>query len=140
MKRQRATLIVEIDSKILLVENRGGLLLLPGGGIDADESHAQAAARELGEETCLLADSLQFLFSHESETNCHQVFSASASGTPLAGDDAMALHLFADVDRALTARMSAATLQIIERYVRNRENGQFPGNSLAGNAAGRNLG
>lgn len=140
MKRQRATLIVEIDSKILLVENRGGLLLLPGGGIDADESHAQAAARELGEETCLLADSLQFLFSHESETNCLQVFSASASGTPLAGDDAMALHLFADVDRALTARMSAATLQIIERYVRNRENGQFPGNSLAGNAAGRNLG
>ena len=116
MKRQRATVIVEIDGKILLVENRGGLLLLPGGGINADESHAQAAARELTEETRLLCASLQFLFSHESQTNCHHVFRASASGTPLAGDDAMALHYFAHGDLPLSARMSAATRQIIERF------------------------
>lgn len=130
MKRQRATVIVYIDGKILLVENRGGLLLLPGGGINPEESRLQAAARELSEETCLIADSLQFLFSHESQTNCHHVVWASASGTPIAGDDAMALHLFGEVDGALLTRMSAATRQIIERFQRGRENGKFPGNSV----------
>ncbi|MFW5397573.1 MAG: ADP-ribose pyrophosphatase YjhB (NUDIX family) [Candidatus Accumulibacter regalis] len=139
MKRQRATVIVEIDGKILLVENRGGLLLLPGGGINADESHAQAAARELTEETSLLCASLQFLFSHESQTNCHHVFRASASGTPLAGDDAMALHFFARGDLPLSARMSAATRQIIERFERTLESAHFPAPSLASNAASRNL-
>jgi len=135
MKRQRATVIVEIDGKILLVENRGGLLLLPGGGINPDESHAQAAARELAEETSLLSDSLQFLFSHESQTNCHHVFRASARGAALAGDDAMALHLFGEHDRALIIRMSAATRLIIERFERSRENGQSPGDFLDGKIA-----
>ena len=120
MKRQRATVIVDIDGRILLVENRGGLLLLPGGGINPDETHAQAASRELGEETRLRAKSLHFLFSHESQTNCHHVFRARASGTPLAGDDAVALHLLAQGDLALADRMSAATRQIIERFLAGR--------------------
>lgn len=78
MKRQRATIIVEVDQRILLVENRGGLVLLPGGGINPDESRQQAAARELAEETGLIAGSMRFLFSHESATNCHSVFWAAA--------------------------------------------------------------
>jgi len=130
VKRQRATVIVHIDGKILLVENRGGLLLLPGGGINPEESRLQAAARELSEETSLVADSLQFLFSHESQTNCHHVVWASARGTPLAGDDAMALHLLAELDPALLARMSAATRQIIERFEHSCEDGRFPRTSL----------
>lgn len=130
MKRQRATVIVHIDGKILLVENRGGLLLLPGGGINPEESRLQAAARELSEETSLVADSLQFLFSHESQTNCHHVVWASASGRPRAGDDAVALHLFAELDPALLPRMSAATRQIIGRFERAREDGQPPRNEL----------
>jgi 8-oxo-dGTP pyrophosphatase MutT (NUDIX family) len=128
MKRQRATVIVEIDGKILLVENRGGMLLLPGGGINADESLAQAAARELAEETGLLSDALQFLFSHESQTNCHHVFRASASGAALAGDDAMALHFFAQEicrsapgcrrqpDRSLRASRALAIWSALTRY------------------------
>ncbi|MER2552114.1 MAG: NUDIX domain-containing protein [Thauera sp.] len=120
MKRQRATVIVEVDGKILLVENRGGLILLPGGGINPQESGLQAAARELAEETCLIADSLQFLFSHESQTNWHHVFHASASGTPLAGDDAVALQYFDQDDLTLSGRMSAATREILERFLGNR--------------------
>lgn len=120
MKRQRATVIVEIDSRILLVENRGGLLLLPGGGINPAESHLQAAARELAEETRLIAESMLFLFSHESPTNCHSVFWAAASGLPFAGDDATALHLFEPQDLALTSRMSRASRQIIDRFLRTR--------------------
>ncbi|TLD44610.1 MAG: hypothetical protein FAZ92_03160 [Accumulibacter sp.] len=117
VKRQRATIIVELDGRILLVENRGGLVLLPGGGVHADESRLQAAARELAEETRLVAQSLLFLFDHESPTNRHAVFWAAASGVALAGDDATALHLFAAGDTALGERMSAASRQIIERFL-----------------------
>lgn len=120
MKRQRATVIVEINQRILLVENRGGLLLLPGGGIQADESGLQAAARELAEETGLDAESLLFVFSHESPSNCHSVFWAAASGTPLAGDDAIALHAFDQDNPSLVCRMSTASRQIIERFLEIR--------------------
>ncbi len=117
VKRQRATIIVELDGSILLVENRGGLVLLPGGGVHADESRLQAAARELAEETRLVAQSLLFLFEHESATNRHAVFWAAASGTALAGDDATALHRFVTGDAALNGRMSLASQQIIERFL-----------------------
>lgn len=109
-------MIVEIEQRILLVENRGGLVLLPGGGIDQHESRLQAAARELAEETGLIADSLVFLFDHQSLTNCHNVFWAIASGTPLAGDDATRLHLFDEQQTPLVNRMSAATREIVERF------------------------
>ncbi len=120
MKRQRATIIVEVDQRILLVENRGGLVLLPGGGINPEESRLQAAVRELAEETGLIAESMLFLFSHESATNCHNVFWAAASGAALAGDDATALHFFDQDSPLLIARMSRASRQIIERFLRRQ--------------------
>ena len=132
MKRQRATIIVEIDQRILLVENRGGLVLLPGGGVHPEESQAQAAARELAEETGLLAQSLSFLFSHESATNRHSVFRALASGSPLAGDDAARLHFFDPDNLALTERMSAASRQIIDRFLGMRGGGTTEAPSKGG--------
>ena len=132
MKRQRATVIVEVDGKILLVENRGGLILLPGGGINPQESGLHAAARELAEETCLTADALQFLFSHESQTNWHHVFHASASGTPLAGDDAVALQYFDQDDLTLSGRMSAATRKILDRFLDSRSASDCPCNASRG--------
>ena len=120
MKRQRATIIVEVDQRILLVENRGGLVLLPGGGINPEESRLQAAVRELAEETGLIAESMLFLFSHESATNCHNVFWAAASGAVLAGDDATALHFFDHGSPLLIGRMSRASRQIIDRFLSMR--------------------
>ncbi|HPT51182.1 MAG TPA: NUDIX domain-containing protein [Accumulibacter sp.] len=122
MKRQRATVIVEMAGRILLVENRGGLLLLPGGGINPDESRLQAAARELAEETGLIAESVLYLFTHESETNCHNVFWATAAGSALARDDAIALHFWEHDNQIQTDKMSRATRHIVERYLAIRRN------------------
>lgn len=128
MKRQRATVIVEIDQRILLVENRGGQLLLPGGGINGNESRLQAAARELAEETGLIAESMLFLFAYESPWNRHNVFWAAAPGRPTADDDATALHFYGRDDPSLLARMSPATRYIVDRFLerRNREPVEFP--------------
>ncbi|HPP45873.1 MAG TPA: DNA-binding protein YbiB [Accumulibacter sp.] len=116
MKRLRATVVVEVDERILLVENRAGMLLLPGGGIQEHESCLQAAARELSEETGLVAESLQYLFQHQSATNAHQVFWAAVVGRPTAADDAMALHWLVGDEPRLRERMSDASRVIVDRF------------------------
>ncbi len=87
-KRPRATVIVLMEGGVLLAGDSSGLVLLPGGGVDNDELPIAAAARELQEETGLVAISLQFLFHHESPTNLHHVYYCEAEGTPVAADDA----------------------------------------------------
>lgn len=116
MKRLRATVVVEVDAQILLVENCAGMLLLPGGGVQENESHLQAAARELSEETGLVAESLHYLFQHQSATNAHQVFWAAVAGRPAAADDAIALHWLAADEPLLRERMSAASRAIVDRF------------------------
>ena len=90
-KRCRATVIVEFGGTVLLAMNKDQLVLLPGGGIHQEELPIAAAARELHEETGLVASALTFLFSHESPSNIHHVFHAVAKGDPIAADDAQSL-------------------------------------------------
>ena len=66
--RDRATAVVIRDGKVLLVLGRGPVYLMPGGGIEQGESPAEAAARELFEETGLTA------------TNRHHVFLIDSTG------------------------------------------------------------
>jgi len=115
-KRQRATVIVERDDALVLVQTRQGLWLLPGGGVSRGELPIAAAARELHEETGLQATALTFLFTHESETNVHHVFHAVAAGDPQASDDAADLVLLREQSHVPALAMSLATRNIIDRF------------------------
>lgn len=81
-KRLRSTAIVETPQGILLAAMANGLFLLPGGGIETNESAAAAAIRELHEETGLCAESVLYLFDHESRSSQHKVFYVQATGQP----------------------------------------------------------
>ena len=81
LPRQRATLIMRREGRILLVRDRGRSSYgLPGGGIEDGELPIVAAARELHEETGLEATSIRYLFSFEGKYNVHRVYEVEADG------------------------------------------------------------
>lgn len=112
-KRTRATVIVKVDDAILLVVTRHKLVLLPGGGLSKGELPIVGAARELHEETGLVATSLSNLFQHESESNLHHVFLAEAMGNPMAGDDAVRLEYLTGLASNSVLNLSPATRTIL---------------------------
>jgi 8-oxo-dGTP diphosphatase len=115
-KRLRATVIVLMEEGVLLAGDSSGLVLLPGGGVDHGELPIAAAARELHEETGLVAVSLRFLFNHESPTNLHHVYFCEAEGMPIASDDAETL-LFLDQSAMVSPlNLSPATRTILNRF------------------------
>jgi len=112
-KRTRATVIVKVDDAILLVVTRHNLVLLPGGGLSKGELPIVGAARELHEETGLVATSLSYLFQHESDSNSHHVFLAEATGNPVAGDDAVRLEYLNGLASDSVLNFSPATKIIL---------------------------
>jgi len=123
-KRQRATVIVEVDGAILLTETSRGLVLLPGGGVNRGELAIAAAARELYEETSLEATTLVHLFNYESETTYHIVFHAVAQGKPVPGDDALKLIFLKMVTSTSIINMSPATRVILDKFEKLSVSGQ----------------
>ncbi|MCK4509880.1 MAG: NUDIX hydrolase [Desulfuromonadales bacterium] len=95
-------IIIQIEDRIVLIERRNQPFgwALPGGFVDYGESLEVAAMREAREETGLEVKNLrQFRAYSDPDRDSRQhnislVFTADASGEPLAGDDAKNAQLF----------------------------------------------
>jgi 8-oxo-dGTP diphosphatase len=74
MLKQRATVVCQLGTRILLVGRQGPRLSLPGGKASAGEGLHEAALRELKEETGLLAACGRYLFNFTGVRTCHHVF------------------------------------------------------------------
>ena len=78
--RQRATVVVIRDGRVLLVTGESGFFSLPGGGIEPGEQPRAAAIRELHEETGLTATRAELQFTWDGSSNRHHVFLVEADG------------------------------------------------------------
>ncbi|SAK84061.1 NUDIX hydrolase [Caballeronia calidae] len=72
--RERATVLLVRHQSVLLVRERGGPWLLPGGTVGYDELTIVAAIRALHEDTGLEASAAAFLFQQVSAHHLHHVF------------------------------------------------------------------
>ncbi|KWR74630.1 NUDIX hydrolase [Cupriavidus sp. IDO] len=79
--KTRATVVCVRGDRVLLVSRDGSRWALPGGRPSKEETFADAAGRELEEETALTAKGLVFLFQVIGTTTVHQVFGANISKT-----------------------------------------------------------
>jgi len=101
-----ASIVVFEAERFLLIERKyppyQGWLSFPGGKVEPHENALQAAARELYEETALIADKFKLLSTidlyEEGEATKHfllNVYQAMATkGQPRPGDDASALFWY----------------------------------------------
>lgn len=118
-KKKRATVIVRTPHGTLLTEDYKGMLLLPGGQIERGELPIAAAARELHEETCLNARSLEFLFEHESQNYIHHVFRVNSyAGQLMPSSDALRLLFLSEQEYAgskFPDRLTRSNVEILQR-------------------------
>ena len=119
MKTRRGTAIVETANGFLLTRTKDGLFLLPGGKSEKGEPRIVTSIRELKEETNLDAQTVIFLFVHESEYYSHKVFYIQAEGNLRPRNEIDEIN-FSDLVSQHTITKSSR--EIIERFILEKNN------------------
>ncbi|WP_130907818.1 MULTISPECIES: NUDIX domain-containing protein [unclassified Pseudomonas] len=115
----RATVICESDRHILFVRKPKAKWGLPGGKVEADETIAEAAARELKEETGLKADTFLLMFEYEARHTHHYVFEACPLNAGLAAPQHEITEcMWLALDKLNELDASDATKLIVRSFVR----------------------
>ncbi len=125
-----AIAVVIHDGKVLLAKRKkqpdAGMWGFPGGHVEWGETALAAAARELHEETGVLANPVEYLTNYDllrtdehGQVTTHYLLVGVActyvSGTPIAADDVSDAQWFSiDEIRANTLPMSARVIDLME--------------------------
>lgn len=123
--------IIQIGEKIVLIKRKNPPYgwALPGGFVDYGESLEAAAVREAYEETGLTVKLMELLYVYSDpnrdarQHNISAVFTAQATGSPTAGDDAADAQLFALSD---LPELVFDHDQIVADYIRFTSTGERP--------------
>lgn len=116
-KTRRGTVIIETENGILLTKMKGNLFILPGGQAEKNEPRIITAIRELKEETNLDAQSVIFLFTHESTYYSHKVFYIQAEGKLKPRNEIEELNFTHLID---PQNITKSSHDIIQRFMREK--------------------
>lgn len=115
----RATVICEHDRHILLVRKPRSRWMLPGGKVERGETIADAAMRELQEETGLGVDGLLYLMELQTVSTRHHVYEASvANADEVRPQNEIFDCIWYPLDAVQNLNTSDATLRIIKAFQR----------------------
>lgn len=118
--KQRATVICRRDNQILYVRKSNARWNLPGGKVEADESPAQAAARELREETGLILEDLAYITRYKGGAVLHHVFEVSVTmiATPAPHNEITDCKWFTSKELG-DQKVSPAAKSIVKAFLTN---------------------